>query len=276
MNMFRWTRQSTEAMEEIWHLRLAAIDPERVVMLTKPGSKGLTIHVFGDKKTTEALQKDFGGKVMRLSKEIWTGDPQKPRAPISIRGRLRIHSGPESFEEDPQTDSAILLPAGMAFGTGDHATTASCLRLLCDIAPGLPKGWQALDAGTGTGILAIAAEKLGATAIEAFDFDPVCIRVSKENVRANHCKKITLTVADARRAGKFQKADVVLANLYSELLIASAPGLLKKLRPHGWFIFSGVLKTQIGEVCMALENLGLAKPKVVTRGKWCAGIARRA
>jgi ribosomal protein L11 methylase PrmA len=67
----------------------------------------------------------------------------------------------------------------------------------------------------------------------------------------------------------------VLANLYSELLIASAPGLLKKLRPVGWFIFSGVLKTQIGEVCGVLENLGLAKPKVVTRGKWCAGIARK-
>lgn len=273
--MFRWTRQSTEAMEEVWHLRLAMIDPECVVMLTKPGSKGLTIHVFGDKKSTEALKRDFGGKVAQLSKEIWTGDPQQPRAPISIRGRLRIHSDTQSLQNDPQPERAILLPAGMAFGTGDHATTASCLRLLCDISPTLPVKWTALDAGTGTGVLAIAAEKLGAAAIEAFDFDPVCIRVAKENIQANHCKAIDLSVADALRAGKFQKADVVLANLYSELLIASAPGLLKKLRPDGWFIFSGVLKTQIGEVCAALENLGLAKPKVITRGKWCAGIARR-
>ena len=262
-------------MEEIWHLRLAMIDPECVVMLTKPGSKGLTIHVFGDKKTAESLKKDFGGKVARLSKEILTNNAQQPRAAISIRGRLRIHSDAQSFQNDPKPDRAILLPAGMAFGTGDHATTASCLRLLCDISPTLPVKWTALDAGTGTGILAIAAEKLGAAAVEAFDFDPVCIRVSQENTEANHCKKVALSVADARRAGKFQKADVVLANLYSELLIASAPGLLKKLRPDGWFIFSGVLKTQIGEVCGVLENLGLAKPKVVTRGKWCAGIARK-
>jgi ribosomal protein L11 methyltransferase len=276
MNMFRWTRQSTEAMEEIWHLRLAAIDPERVVMLTRPGSKGLAIHVFSDKKTTEALKKDFGGKVTRLSKEIWTSNPQQPRTAISICGRLRIHSEPAAFAADPQLDRAILMPAGMAFGTGDHATTATCLRLLCDIIPNLPSGWTALDAGTGTAILGIAAEKLGAAAIEAFDLDPVCIRVAKENVRANRCKKIALSVADAQRAGKFQKADVVLANLYSELLIASAPGLLKKLCPNGWFIFSGVLKTQITEVCTALQNLGLAKPKVVTRGKWCAGIACRA
>lgn len=276
MNMFRWIRQSTEAMEEIWHLRLSGIDPEHIVMLTRPGSKGLAIHVFGDKKTVERLRKDFGGKVTRLSKQIWTGNPQQPRAPISIRGRLRIHSDTRSLSEDPRPDRAILLPAGMAFGTGDHATTASCLRLLCDIAPGLSPGWRALDAGTGTGILAIAAEKLGASAIEAFDSDPVCVRVAKDNVRANRCEKIALSVADARRAGKFQKADVVLANLYSELLIASAPGLLKKIRPNGWFIFSGVLKTQIGEVCNALERLGLAKPKVVARGKWCAGIARKA
>ena len=275
MNMFRWTRRSTEAMEEIWHLRLAMIDPERVVMVTKPGSKGLTIHVFGDKKTAETLKKDFGGKVARLSKEILTNNSQQTRAPISIRGRLRIHSDAQSFQNDQEPDRAIFLPAGMAFGTGDHATTASCLRLLCDISPTLPVKWTALDAGTGTGILAIAAEKLGAAAVEAFDFDPVCIRVSQENTEANHCKKVALSVADARRAGKFQKADVVLANLYSELLIASAPGLLKKLRPDGWFIFSGVLKTQIGEVCGVLENLGLAKPKVVTRGKWCAGIARK-
>ena len=261
-------------MEEIWHLRLAGMDPEHVVMLTKPGSKRLTIHVFGDKKTAAQLHKDFGGRVEQLSKEALTGAPPNPRAAISIRGRLRIHSEQDAFLEDPRPDRAILLPAGMAFGTGDHATTASCLRLLCDVSPTLPIKWTALDAGTGTGVLAIAAEKLGAAAIEAFDFDPVCIRVAKENVRANHCKKIDLSVADARRAGKFQKADVVLANLYSELLIASAPGLLKKLRPEGWFIFSGVLKTQIGEVCAALENLGLAKPKVVTRGKWCAGIAR--
>jgi ribosomal protein L11 methyltransferase len=244
-------------------------------MLTKPGSKGLTIHVFEDKKTAATLKQDFGGKVIRLTKEILTNNSLQPRAAISIRGRLRIHSDPASLAGDPEPERAILLPAGMAFGTGDHATTASCLRLLCDITPGLPSGWTALDAGTGTGILAIAAEKLGSAAVEAFDFDPVCIRVAKENVRANRCKKIALSVADAQRVGKFQKADVVLANLYSELLIASAPGLLKKLRPNGWFIFSGVLKTQIAEVCAALQNLGLAKPKVVTRGKWCAGIARK-
>ena len=259
-------------MEEIWHLRLAMIDPESVVMLTRPGSKGLTIHVFGDQKTTATLNKDFGGKVARLSKEILTNNSQQPRAAISIRGLLRIHSDPASLAGDPQPERAILLPAGMAFGTGDHATTATCLRLLCDIAPNLPAGWRALDAGTGTGILAIAAEKLGASAVEAFDFDPVCIRVSNENAKPNRCRKIAFSVADSRRVGAFQKADVILANLYSELLIASAPGLMKKLKPGGYFIFSGVLVRQAAEVSAALEKCGLGAPRLIKRGKWCAGI----
>jgi ribosomal protein L11 methyltransferase len=275
MHLFRWTRQSTQSQEELWHLRLADLDPERIVMLTRPGSQALVIHVFGDEKTTARLKKNFGGKVARLSSQSSTGAPQRPRPPISIRGRLRIHADPALFAADPEPTHAILVPAGMAFGTGDHATTASCLRLLCDIAPTLTPGWRALDAGTGSGLLAIAAEKLGAAAVEAFDFDPVCIRVAKENTRANRCKKISLTVADARRTGKFQKADIVLANLYSELLIASAPALLKKLKPAGRFIFSGVLKTQIDEVCSALQSLGLSPIQILTRGKWCAGLFSR-
>ncbi|MFM8364806.1 MAG: 50S ribosomal protein L11 methyltransferase [Verrucomicrobiota bacterium] len=273
MSMFRWTRQSTQSQEELWHLRLADMDPEHVVMLTRPGSAALMIHVFGDEKTMARLKKIYGGKITRLSKEVWTGDPQQPRAPISIRGMLRIHADAESFSKDPRPKGAIFLPPGMAFGTGDHATTASCLRFLCDILPTLPNGWRALDAGTGSGLLAIAAKKLGAAEVDAFDFDPVCIRVAKQNVRANKCRDVFLTVADTLNVRDFKKADVVFANLYSELLIAAAPGLVKKLNPGGRLIFSGVLKTQINEVLAALRKLGLKRQQIVNRGKWCAGIA---
>jgi ribosomal protein L11 methyltransferase len=250
MAMYRWTRLSTQRLEEDWHARLAHIDPEHLVMLTQPGSSALKIQVFGDKTTINQLARDFGGKVALLSPEVWTGG--QSRAPLSIRGRLRIHSDLATFQETAETGRDLFIPAGMAFGTGDHATTATCLRLLCDLAPKLPAGWRALDAGTGTGILAIAAEKLGASAVEAFDFDPVCIRVSKENAKANKSHKIAFSVADSRRVGAFQKADVILANLYSELLIASAPGLVKKLKRNGHFIFSGVLVRQVEEVSAAL------------------------
>ncbi len=270
MAMYRWTRLSTQRMEEDWYARLSHIDPEHLVMLTQPESSSLKIQVFGDKKMVEQLACGFGGKMIHLSSEVWTGG--KARAPLSIRGRLRVHSDDATFRASENAGSDIFIPAGMAFGTGDHATTATCLRLLCDIAPNLPAEWRALDVGTGTGILAIAAEKFGASAVEAFDFDPVCIRVSKENAKANRCRKIAFSVADSRRVGAFQKADVILANLYSELLIASAPGLTKKLKPGGHFIFSGVLVSQAQEVSAALEKCGLGTPSLIKRGKWCAGI----
>ena len=273
--MHRWTRRTTARHEELWHLRLATIDPGRMMMLCRPESEALTIHVFGAKRELEPLRKRFGGRVAALKPEVWTGDPARPRAPIPIRGKLRIHSDEASFRGDAEQGRSLLIPAGMAFGTGDHATTATCLRLLCDIAGKLPKGWRALDAGTGSGILAIAAEKLGAARVEAFDFDPVCIRVSKGNARANGCRRISFSVADSRRAAKFAKADVVLANLYSELLIDSAPALAGRLHAGGWLIFSGVLKKQSAEVCAALRKCGFAKPTIITRGKWVAGLATR-
>jgi ribosomal protein L11 methyltransferase len=274
MTMYRWTRQSTQRIEEDWYARLSHIDPEHLVMLTQPESNGLKIQVFGDKKTVEGLVRDFGGKMTLLLPEVWTDT--RPRPPLSIRGKLRVHSDDASFRTAFDSEREIFIPAGMAFGTGDHATTATCLRLLADITPKLPAGWRALDAGTGTGILAIAAEKLGASAVEAFDFDPVCIRISKENAKVNHCRKIAFSIADSRRVSAFQKADVILANLYSELLIASAPGLAKKLKPGGHFIFSGVLVRQVAEVSAALEKCGLGTPRIIKRGKWCAGIASRA
>lgn len=262
---------SSQQQEEDWHARLAHINPEHLVMLTQPGSRALKIQVFGDKATAEQLVCDFGGKMTKLSPKIWTGG--QVRSPLSIRRQLRIHSNESTFREAAKTGRDLFIPAGMAFGTGDHATTATCLRLLCDLTPQLPKGWTALDAGTGTGILAIAAEKLGASAVEAFDFDPVCIRVSEENAKANRCHRIAFGIADSRRVGAFQKADVILANLYSELLIASVPGLVKKLKAGGYLIFSGVLARQVEEVGTALLASGLKAPRLVHRGKWCAGIS---
>jgi len=272
MSMYRWTRLSTQSMEEDWYARLVDIDPEHLVMLTQPESTSLKIQVFSDKETVERLAKSFGGKITKLSQEVWTGDPARPRAPLAIRNRLKIYSDAISHREAKGPAQAILIPAGMAFGTGDHATTATCLRLLCDLVPTLPRGWRALDAGCGSGILAIAAEKLGASAVEAFDFDPVCIRVATENAEANHCKIIQISEADSRKISRFKKADVILANLFSELLMASAPGFTKKLHPGGYLIFSGVLRRQAEEVCNALEKCGFQKPTITFRGKWCAGI----
>ena len=270
--MYRWTRLSSQKWEDAWAERLQFIGPERVAMSTWPGSRALKIEVFCDRKTGLQLVKRFGGRTVKIDERLLSGQTATPRPPLSIRGKLRIYSDEQMWRAS-HFSGGMWIPAGMAFGTGDHATTATCLRLLSDLAAEFPSGWRAMDAGTGSGILAIAAERLGASAVEAFDFDPACVRISKANARANGCRKIQFTLADSRVLGDFHNADVILANLFSELLLASAPGFARKLLPGGWLIFSGVLRTQAGDVVTGLVKAGFEPPRIVSRGKWCAGIA---
>ncbi len=272
--MYRWTRLSSQKWEDAWDERLQFLGPGQVAMMTWPGSRALKIDAFCDKKTADALVKRFGGKVTKVPDQALTGVNLRPRAPLAIRGKLWIYSDEASWKSAGKKCGSIWIPAGMAFGTGDHATTATCLRLLSDLSEKLPAGWRAMDAGTGSGILAIAAEKLGASLVEAFDFDPVCVRISKENARNNGCRFVRVTKADSRKTAAFHRADVILANLFSELLLASAPGFARRLLPGGWLIFSGVLRTQAAAVAGGLVKLGFEKPRIVPRGKWCAGITR--
>ena len=273
--MYRWTRLSSQKWEDAWEERLQFLGPGRVAMVTWPDSKALKIEAFTDKKTADALAKRFGGRVTKVAAHIWNGDQSRPRAPLAIRGKLWVFSDEASWKKSKRKSDAIWIPAGMAFGTGEHATTATCLRLLCDAVGNFSEGWRAMDAGTGSGILGIAAEKLGASAIEAFDFDPVCVRIAKENAKNNGCRRIKVTKADSRKISLFHRADVILANLFSELLLASAPGFARKLANGGWLIFSGVLRKQADEVSAGLVKLGFEPPRIVPRGKWCAGVTRR-
>lgn len=265
--MQRWTRKTSVDHEELWHARLDGIDPGHVLMSTKPGSRCLVIQVFGTARDLQPLQKRFGGTLSAADLEM----PCLPAPPIPIRDRLRIHS---VEPETPLHHRDIVIPQGMAFGTGEHATTATCLRLLCDLAPALRPGWTALDAGTGSGLLAIACERLGASAVVAFDNDPVCIRIVKENLERNRCRRVRVLVHDVRKALRIPKVDVILANLFSSLLIESSRGLRQHLQAGGHLIFSGILKSQIREVCAGLKAGGFEEPRIVTRGKWCAGLAQ--
>lgn len=271
--MYRWTRLSSQKWEDAWDERLQFLGPGRVAMVTWPDSRALKIEAFGDKKTADLLKRRFGGKVTKAAPQVWTGDPAKPRAPLAIRGTLRVFSDEAAWRKSGVRSGDLWIPAGMAFGTGDHATTATCLRLLSDVASGSCGEWTAMDAGTGSGILAIAAEKLGASRVEAFDFDPACVRIARENAKNNRCRNVAVTLADARRISGFARADVILANLFSELLLASAPGFFRKLAPGGHLIFSGVLRKQAPEVAAGLVAAGFAEPRIIARGKWCAGLA---
>ncbi len=270
--MLRWTRLTTAKWEDSWAERLTFLGPDRVAFVTWPNGKTVRIEAFVDEETAERLVREFGGKVAQA--KLWTGDPVAVRAPLRIRGRLTVFSDVDSFAEwqaGPRTKPGIFVPAGMAFGTGDHATTASCLRMLADLSGKLPAGWTALDAGTGSGILALAARSLGARSVEAFDNDPACVRITKENAKLNAIRGVKVTRADVTEWQASGRHDVVLANLFSELLIRVIPALKAATKPGGHLIFSGVLRDQLGEVTDSFQSNGFQVVRTVVRGKWSAG-----
>ncbi len=276
--MHRWTRLTTAKWEDSWAERLSFLGPDRVAFTTWPNGKTVRIEAFVEEITAAKLVSEFGGKVAKAP--LWTGDPVTPRAPLQIRGRLTVYPDAASFAEwqtappGPRKKPGIHVPAGMAFGTGDHATTASCLRMLADLTADLPPNWTALDAGTGSGILALAARALGATSVEAFDNDPACVRITKENAQLNAITKIKVTRADVTTWNPKTQHDLVLANLFSELLIRVIPTLRAAAKPHGHLIFSGVLRDQLEEVTTALKAHGYQIHRTVVRGKWSAGHAQ--
>ncbi len=270
--MYRWTRLTTAKWEDSWAERLTFLGPDRVAFITWPNGNTVRIEAFVDEPTAARLVKEFGGKVTKA--RLWTGDPVTPRAPLQIRGRLTVFPDESSFakwQAAPRKKPGIYVPAGMAFGTGDHATTASCLRMLADLSRELPTDWTALDAGTGSGILALAARALGASRVEAFDNDPACVRITKENAKLNAITGIKVSRADVTTWQPTIRHPVVLANLFSTLLITVIPTLQAANTADGHLIFSGVLRDQLDEVTTAFQSHGYRIHRTVVRGKWSAG-----
>ena len=182
---------------------------------------------------------------------------------LRTRQRKSGHIGP----------SHIVIPAGAAFGTGDHATTAMSLRLLEEVSRKLKPGWSLVDLGTGSGILALAAKRFDAQRVIAMDNDAQAIATARENARMNSIDHVYFRIGDVRRWRSARKVDIVTANLFSELLIEILPKLKRSLKHNGRMILSGVLRTQERELRRALRSQKVDIMKVRRRGKWVAMLA---
>ena len=201
------------------------------------------------------------------------------RAPIRVREKLVIVGSERERKALAKTlpgRALLVIPAGMAFGTGDHATTATCLRFLADLSAefgGRP--WEMLDLGAGSGILGLAARVLGARRVVAGDFDPHAVRTAKENLRLNGISGVAVQKIDVRGWQPARTWDVVAANLFSGLLIETAPKLAAATAPGGRLVFSGILREQEAAVVAALRKAGLRIDRLVRKGKWVSGLATR-
>jgi ribosomal protein L11 methyltransferase len=272
-----WRKICHEKWVDSWQERLLWLGPERLVITQFNGSKRVRLEIYEVTQSEAAvLKREFGGEIRNLSRS--TADWVKSivqKKPIPIRGRLRI----VNFEPEAGQKSGgdmIFVPASLAFGTGEHATTAGCLRLLCDIIAAQPTDWSFLDVGTGTGILALAAARLGAGRIDAFDADAVAVRTAKQNARLNGVsRKLRIWRQDVLQFQPESVYDVVTANLYSVLLRQALPQLAKAARKGGFLIFSGVLRDQEAEVKEWLRGKRLELKESRSRGKWVAMLARK-
>ena len=192
-------------------------------------------------------------------------------------GRLVICPPWEPFPAGPG-DVVIVIDPGRAFGTGHHESTRLCLRA---VGSQLAPGTRVLDLGTGSGILAVAAARLGAASVRALDVDPVAVRVARESARRNGVAGRVVAAAGSLGrewpwAGSGRDAaDLVLANLSRPLIESLAREIARTLRPAGVLVASGYLAREADAVGEALAAAGLRTLRVESEGEWCCHVALR-
>jgi ribosomal protein L11 methyltransferase len=212
-----------------------------------------------------------------VPREDWANSWRKVWRPFRV-GRLAVVA-PDTDDRLRTGDVRLALEPGGVFGTGRHGTTRACLRLLQERGV---DGARVLDAGSGTGILAVAAALLGARKASGFDVDPLSRRYAEELAERNGVLERT-----AFRVGSFELVegepdlfggafDVVVANIYSDVLQEFSGALAARLSPTGWFAFSGCPDRHADATRAAIEAAGLRVEELRRAGRWCTFTGRRA
>ena len=209
-----------------------------------------------------------------LLEEDWSQAWKAHYQPLRIGQRLLVR--PRWIDVAlAEGDIEIALDPGMAFGTGTHPTTQLCLEAL---ETAVPPGGDALDLGCGSGILAIAAAKLGARHVLALDIDPLAVAATRDNARANGvAQRITVRQGSLEIArGSARRFDLLTVNILARVIVQlAADGLGGLLRRGGRALFSGIIETQADEVETALRGAGLQVQARRQMGDWLLLDARR-
>jgi ribosomal protein L11 methyltransferase len=294
--MYLWQRLAAPAWWSLHQEELEAIAGDNLAVIDRPGRKRSIIEVScRSLGQSDRLRKQFGGRITKLApdwlKKFARSQEMKPLQigkrlvitnselgrPVGKSHRVCSASGSValskslSHRDALQTRSQIVIPAGPAFGTGHHPTTAMSLRMLEQLTRSWTPGWSMVDLGTGSGIFAIAARRFGAGNVTALDKDPLAISTAKANARLNNESKIQFLVTDVRHWRPPAGVDVLTANLFSELLIQVVP----KVRRIPRLILSGIMRNQERDVSRALRRIDFKIRTVRRRGKWLAMLVAR-
>ncbi len=171
-----------------------------------------------------------------------------------------------------QKDEIVIeIDPGLAFGTGLHETTDMCLTLLEENL----NGGTLLDIGTGSGILSVAAAKLGAKEVLAVDRDPLAVEAARNNAKINNVDDIVKIISGDLAKGINKSFDTVVSNILAEAIVQLAPSLNDILNENGCFIASGIVKDKEDNVIRALEKYGFAVAEVRRKADWTAIKAKK-
>jgi len=228
----------------------------------------------GLERITNCGLKIGSGKVIlsKVRREDWAESWKRHFQPIEIGDALLVK--PSWSKKLPRKNQAVVvLDPGLSFGTGQHPTTSFCLRALVRHRT-IGTSRSFLDMGTGSGILAITAVKLGYSPVHAFDFDLEAVRVARANARANGVQgKLWIKRGDVTKlpVHAARRYDLICANLISTLLISERRRMVAQLNRGGMLVLAGILKSEFAQVQKVFEELGLKLAVRKVENEWCSG-----
>ena len=294
--MFLWRKFAKHHWIKVHEDLLHGHTDGQLVIVRRPGRKRLELEIVcRSRSDSSRLVEEFGGRVDALPRNWLERFTRSDSKPIKIGKRLTIVGSINELQRCsvryPQRNSdhyaranartahstahtiearLLVIPASLAFGTGEHATTAMSLRLLEQLTRDWKPGWSLVDLGTGSGILALAVKCFGAGQVTGIDNDPAAISVAKSNAGLNKIRGARFQLGDVHKFKPVKETDVITANLYCDLLIE----ILPKLRFGGWLILSGILRSQEDELAHVLQQNHYDIIRAKRRGKWVAILAR--
>lgn len=203
-----------------------------------------------------------------IKEQNWNAVWESQFEPVQIEDFAAIRA--HFHEPIPQVKFEIVITPKMSFGTGHHATT---YMMISEMAKLDFSGKKVFDFGTGTGVLAILAEKMGAEAVMAIDNDHWSIENTQENIAANGCSSVTVLQKD--EPDMQDNFDIILANINKHILLSTMPVLAKQLVSGGTLLLSGLLEEDEEDITRSIESQSLTKIETVKRSRWICIAARR-
>lgn len=255
-----------------------ALEPEVSVKIYLPGEQDTPELRLKIETTLYYLNRLYSAipppKFVRLEEEDWANAWRKNYTPFRIGRRIWIQPSWLPMENRDVDDIILTLDPGMAFGTGLHPSTQMCLQALEQY---LGPGMKVLDVGTGSGILSIAATKLGASHVLAFDVDRLAVLATRQNALANHSEHQLDIFQGTLSALAILGWDIVLVNILAPIIVEllSEGKLLEYLNQDGILILSGIIEEQKADVMNALGDVGGVVVNELIVGDWVCLISQK-